>query len=153
MTTQATISLDQLTPEQLAQLKTAMRADRKARMGDRKPWNAIVDVMLQEREGDGFKHTTADILAKLQAQKQESASLSTADRIIVIKKIQTRKQLLEKKRDESGKLLYQVGYKPSANGLMMSVDRILAYLKTASAVDQDAVHASLATLIKARKAK
>lgn len=150
MSTNATISLDQLTPEQIATLKSLVKTEAKAARPDRKTWNPIVDAMLQEREGDGFRWTTAQILERLQQEKVVKPSLATPERESEIKKIQTRKQLLERKRDRDGKLLFTVGYKPSANGVTITLDRVLLWVKAQSATDQDTLHRALGALITAR---
>lgn len=128
-----TISLSDLTPTQLKELHAQLKAQRKQSSGNRKEWQKTVDSMLQEREGDGFKHTTATILDTLISKNLVPAS---AERKAEIKKIQTRKQLLEKKLDKDGKPLFSVGYKPSATAFgPMSVEKVLTWILTASKDD------------------
>lgn len=111
-----TIDLSKLTPAQLAALQKQMKEKRKAAQGDSKERFAIIDTMLAEKNEDGsFKHTTRDILLKLQQEKLVDESENDFGPR-EIKKIQARKQFLEKKRDEKGELVYPpntFGYKAS----------------------------------------
>jgi hypothetical protein len=147
MSEQTAISLSQLTPEQIAELRKQMKAEQKQRSGDRESWNKLVDKMLQERTGTEFNHSTGDILAALQADKIVSGNITGKDRAAEIKRIQTRKQLLEKKVGEDGKPLYTVGYKPSANGFLMSLDRVIAWAKTASRTELSTLAQCIAPLV------
>lgn len=98
-----------------------------------------MDAMLQEQDATGFKHTTGEILAACVAKKLQPKPEGKGARAAAIKKIQTRKQLLEKKVDENGKKMFKVGYRPSDNGLTMGLDRVLAWLDGASNEDRAAV--------------
>ncbi len=147
---QPAISLDQLTPAQIAALAKQLKAQRKADMGDHKAWVEIVDKMLHEKEGDGFKNTTSDILAALQAKAIVPAALSSEARAMHIKRIQTRKQLLEKKPEHKDK----VGYKPSANSFgPLDADKIVAWLQVAGNIESvtvkqaEAIHAAIKHII------
>ncbi len=134
------ITLDQLTPEQLKALATQMKAASSAkRKGAKDRW-PIVDAMLAERDGNGFKHTTGDILVALQAKSLVDKDLSAEARAEALKMIQTRKQKLEKMVDEHGKRVHpegKFGYKPSANGVgPLTYERVTHWiLNTAS--DED----------------
>lgn len=124
----ASIDLNALTPEQLLKLTKQLAERRKADKGDHKQWVIIVDAMLRERDGEGFKYTTSDILAATVAKGIVPAS---ADRPIQLKRIQTRKQLLEKQRDDKGNLVNEgkVGYKASANSFgVLDGAKIVAWL-------------------------
>lgn len=125
------ITLDQLTPEQIAalskQMKQATTAKRKS-AGNR--W-AVVDPMLKSKDANGFKHTTADIVAELQSKALLPKDLNAADRAEALKMVQTRKQKLAKLRDKDGKLVHaegSIGFKQSANGLVLTVERCIEFL-------------------------
>jgi hypothetical protein len=117
---EANITLASLTPEQLKVLKAQLKAQAKANGGNLEARRAIIDRMLQEIEGTGFKHTTADILSALQEAKLVDKELDKHDRSEWLKKIQTRKQDLKKKPEYTGK----VGYKASAHGLRLNADTV-----------------------------
>ncbi len=127
-----TIDIAKLTPEQIKQLTSQARMQRIAASGKPADRNAVIDAMLQEREGDEFKHTTADILAALIAKSIVSA---TADRPAELKRIQTRKQLLVKKPGNEGKY----GYKLTPFGFTLTVERIVAWLAEATPEQRKAI--------------
>lgn len=123
------VDLAQLTPAQILQLTKQLREARKHDLGDHETWLTVVDPMLHETEGEGFRYTTSDILAAVQAKGVVPMQISSDTRIMQIKRIQTRKQLLEKKRGEDGKPLHKVGYKPSANSFgPLDAVKIVAWL-------------------------
>lgn len=127
-----TLDISKLSPEQIALLAKQLRTASRAKSGDPKNRNAIIDKLLQEKDGKGFKNTTQDILDAMIAAKVVKAD---ADRKIELKKIQTRKQFLVKKpktdaERAAAKLLY--GYKVSANGFAVTIDRVLEWIKTAT---------------------
>jgi hypothetical protein len=123
----ATIDLNQLTPEQLTIVRKQLREAAKANGATLEQRNSIIDKMLQERDGAEFKHTTANILEALQAAKCVPATLDKHDRTEWLKKIQTRKQLLETKPEFKGK----VGYKASGGfGAALTADRVIDWLMT-----------------------
>ena len=130
-TTAQPITLESLTPEQLASLHKQLKAQRKEKSKSRESRNTLLDRMLQEKSGDEFKHTTADILAALQADGFVSSNLSKEDRAIELKHIQTRKQLLDKKPEFKGK----VGYKASAGFNTLTLGRVCVWLDTATPSD------------------
>lgn len=133
------IKLEQLNPEQIAQLAKQLKDARKAKSGDPKKRNTVIDRMLQEKDGNDWKHTTSDILVQLQADKVVASDLNAADKAAELKRIQTRKQLMVKK---FGKEKY--GYKISANGFAVTLSRVVTWLKnTATADDKKAVKAAL----------
>jgi hypothetical protein len=120
--TTSTITLAQLTPEQLVALKTELKTQKKAKSSNRGTWVFTVDKCLQEKELDGtFKNTTADILQALQIAKVWDGN----EREVELKKVQTRKQQLVKK-DEANKLIY--GYKASEHGFGMTVEKATSFL-------------------------
>lgn len=119
------MQLTDLTPEQLTALKAQLKAATKARSATRGDRNATVDAMLQERDATGFVHTTSDILSKLQAANLVPSTLDKAERAEELKKIQTRKQLLDAKPEFAGK----VGYKASPLGVRaISHDAVIDWL-------------------------
>jgi hypothetical protein len=127
--------LASLTAEQLAKLTKQLAEKRKADRGDHESWKTIVDTMLKEREGDGFKHTTSDILAAVQAK---AIVPTTCDRPAQLKRIQTRKQQLERMRDDKGNLIWdgKVGYKQSANSFgPMDGAKVVAWLSVPANVE------------------
>lgn len=119
------IDLSTLNAEQLKALRKAMSARAKSRTGDIGKRNKLIDAMLHETEGDGYRNTTSDILAALQAKDIVAKDLTVDERAVELKKIQTRKQLLVKK-DPTAK----VGYKVSPTGIgALTVERAVAFLK------------------------
>lgn len=130
------IDITKLTPAQLAEVQKQLAAQRAADKPQREKRYAIIDKMLQEKDGDAFKHTTADILGALQTAKLVSADLNKHDRGEWLKKIQTRKQHLEKlvhaDGPNKGQLVYAkgtLGYKPSAGGIgALTADRVIDWL-------------------------
>jgi hypothetical protein len=136
------ITLADLTPEQLAELNKQLKAQRKANSSNRKGWNEIVDKMLHEKDGDEFKHTTADILAALMNAKLEPSSMDSEARANLLKKIQTRKQLLVAKLKAENKPI-DVGYRASATGFSLTPDKVIAYLKSLDASQRKPILASI----------
>jgi hypothetical protein len=113
-----------LTPAQLKAIKAQLKAQAKANGAQLEERRTIIDAMLQEQDDTGFKHTTADILAALQEAQLVETTLAKEDRAEWLKKIQTRKQDLEKKPEYAGK----VGYKASGHGFTLTPDRIVDWL-------------------------
>lgn len=126
------IDISKLTPEQLAALQKQLKATKKVDSGKAKERFAIIDTMLQEKDEDngGFKHTTRDILNRL-VKEELIKPAGSEDEQNEIKKIQARKQFLEKKRDEKGELVYPdgtFGYKPSsALGFQMTAAKCVEW--------------------------
>lgn len=119
------IKLSDLTGEQIVALRKQMRAEAKANGQTLEARNTLLDRMLQERDGVEFQHTTSDILVALQTAKLAPATLDKADRAEWIKKIQTRKQLMEKKDGNAGKF----GYKASSHSFgALTGDKIVVWL-------------------------
>lgn len=150
------IDLSQLTPDQITKLAKQLKEARKADKVDHDSWVKIVDTALHEREGDGFRWTTGDILSQLQAKGLAKPTLDTEQRQSEIKKIQTRKQLLEKKRDDKGNLVHTVGYKASSNSFgPMDASKIVAWLSVPANVElvsvgqADAITKALAHILNA----
>lgn len=148
------LDISKLTPAQIQALQKQLKLERKAQLGDHSQWVTIVDAMLHETDGDGFKWTTADILAAVQAKAIVSTTLDAEQRNMQIKRIQTRKQLLEKKKDDKGNAQHKVGYKPSTNSFgPMDATKIVAWLSVpanqeAITVKQaEAIHAAIKHII------
>ena len=111
------IDISKLTPEQLASLQKQLKAKKAESSGNSKERFVIIDGMLQQKdESGGFKFTTRDIMNALVKENLITTN-GSEDEQNEIKKIQARKQFLEKKRDEKGQLVYPegtFGYKTSA---------------------------------------
>jgi hypothetical protein len=113
----AGIDISKLTPEQLQALQKQMKAKGKELRGKKDERFSIIDTMLKEKDSSGeFKHTTRDIMNALDAKGLVNRTVDKWDQV-EIKKIQARKQFLEKATDEKGKLVHPegtFGYKASA---------------------------------------
>lgn len=123
------VDISKLTPEQLANLQKQLKARKNETKGSKEERFKIIDGMLQDKvEGTNeFRFTTRDILNKLRENNLVDVTATDADEI---KKIQARKQHLEKKTDEKGNLVHPegtFGYKQSATGFIMTTDRIAAW--------------------------
>jgi len=146
--TSAAIDISKLTPEQLAQLQKQLKATKKASNANSEERFKIIETMLAEKDEAGqFKHTTRDILNVLQKEKLVVTNCAD-DEQEEIKKIQARKQFLEKKRDEKGELVHEpgtFGYKPSSFlGFKMTPQKIADWftaenVKTLSAAQVDRI--------------
>lgn len=113
------IDLTKLSSSQLKALKDQLKEKSKEVVSERKQRFEIIDRMLQAKDDDGnFLHTTREIAEAL--AEARLADTSKEDwHSEEIKKIQARKQFLEKKTDEKGELVYPentFGYKKSATG-------------------------------------
>lgn len=123
------IDLAALTPAQLAALQKQLKEKSKEVAGKAEDRFKVIDAMLQEKDEDTkeFKHTTRDIMNALIKDGTVTAP-TAADEQNHIKKIQARKQFLEKKRNEKGELVYPTGtygYKASGGvGFMMTGAKI-----------------------------
>jgi hypothetical protein len=122
------IDISKLTPEQLASLQKQLKATKKVTNEKSKERFTIIDAMLVEKDEAGaFKHTTRDILNVLQSEKLVVTNCAE-DEQNEIKKIQARKQFLEKRRDEKGELISPegtYGYKASsAMGFKLSGQKV-----------------------------
>lgn len=122
----ATVNIAQLTPAQLLELRAQFKALTKANAGQAEQCHTILDTMLQERDGEGFKHTTMDMLTALnKANLVPDTEMTGKPRAEWLKKIQTRKQFLAKKPEFKDK----VGYKQSPTGLAtITSDKIIDWL-------------------------
>lgn len=112
------LDLSKLTPEQLQSLQKQLKERKQNTTGKTKERFLIIDTMLAEKSADGkeFKWTTRDIANKLAENNLVDQTVPKWDQI-EIKKIQARKQHLEKLTDEAGKLVHgtgKFGYKASA---------------------------------------
>ena len=112
----AGVDISKLTPAQLAALQKQLKEKGKGFRENKDKRFELIDGMLQEKDADGsFKNSTRDILNKLVEGKLVDTTVPDYDKV-EIKKIQARKQFLEKKTDEAGKLVHPagtLGYKPS----------------------------------------
>jgi len=110
------IDLASLTPEQLSALQKQLKEKSKEVRGKHKERFTIIDQMLTEKDEEGkFKHTTRDILNVLVQEKLVNDTGEKWDQV-EIKKIQARKQFLEKSTGKDGELLHPegtFGYKAS----------------------------------------
>jgi len=133
--TPAVINLAELTQAQLTELKKQLKTAKKARSSTRGVWVETVDTALKAMDASGFVNTTADILAKLQV----AGAWDGTERDVELKKVQTRKQLLQKKPELVGK----VGYKVSATGFVLTTDRVIAYLKGLDASERRVIYTAM----------
>lgn len=121
------VDITKLTPEQLANLQKQLKARKSENKGNKDERFLVIDGMLREKSADGsFKWTTRDILNRLKDNNLTNLASEDSEEI---KKIQARKQHLEKKTDEAGKLVYPAntfGYKASA-AFTLTPDRIAAW--------------------------
>lgn len=119
----AEVDINSLSPEQLARLQKQLAERRTANKSKLNERYEIIDAMLQEKDDDGnFVYTTRDIVLRL-AQNNLCEFLSPEDidtekeeREKEIRKIQSRKQRLEKLTDKKGELVHKpgtFGYKKS----------------------------------------
>ena len=111
------LDLSKLTPEQLQSLQKQLKERKANTTGKTKERFLIIDTMLAEKDDkEGFKWTTRDIINKLAENNLVDQTVPKWDQI-EIKKVQARKQHLEKLTDEKGKLVHpegKFGYKASA---------------------------------------
>lgn len=139
------VDLSKLTPEQLAALQKQLKEVKKVSKDDHKKRFALIDEMLKTKftkedklgEGDkigDFKYTTREIVNALDADGLIKDKITENWDQIEIKKIQARKQHLEKATDKAGKLILpegSVGYKPSAGvGFMLTPVRVVSWFTT-----------------------
>lgn len=130
---QSGIDITKLTPEQLKALRSQLKEVKKQTTGKKDERFKIIDDMLKEKteDGKGFKHSTRDILNVLVKEKLVDTTVPDYDSA-EIKKIQARKQFLEKKTDEKGNLVYPkntFGYRPSDHaGFALKPSRITEWL-------------------------
>jgi len=123
---QGGVDISKLTPEQLLNLQKQLKARKAEKGGDKKERFALIDSMLQEKDETSgeFKYTTRDILNNLRKQNLSDPASEDSEEI---KKIQARKQHLEKKTDEKGQLVHAAGtfgYKQASTGFIMTPERI-----------------------------
>ncbi len=135
------IDLTKLSSAQLKALKDQLKEKSKEVVSERKQRFEVIDRMLQEKDEDGnFVHTTREIAEAL-AEARLTDTSAEDWHSEEIKKIQARKQFLEKKTDEKGELVYPegtFGYKKSATGggglgfsaSKVKIETILAFFKS-----------------------
>jgi hypothetical protein len=141
------IDITKLTPEQLAALQKQIKEKKKAASGDSTERFKIIDSMLAtkvttENQKDGevlgeFKYTTRDIFNKLDENNLVDKTVPKYDQN-EIKKIQARKQALEKKRNEKGELVHpedSFGYRKSEGfGFAVTPVKLVEFFKDAAKV-------------------
>jgi hypothetical protein len=125
------IDLAKLTPEQLQALQKQLKEKRKETVGKRDERFLIIDTMLKEKaeDGKGFRWTTRDICNRLAENNLVDQTEPKWDQN-EIKKIQARKQHLEKLTNEKGALVHPkgtFGYKASAQGFNLTNTRIVEW--------------------------
>lgn len=108
------IDINTLDAATLVALQKQLKALAKAKSGDRAKRNEIIDTMIATRatEGDGFEFTTREIATRLsEAGVGIDASLlgDKEEMAQEIRRIQARKQLLEKATDKKGELVHPKG--------------------------------------------
>lgn len=127
------LDLAKLTPAQLSALQKQLKEKSKVVLGKKDERFAIIDRMLAEKKDGQFVNTTRNILDALLAYNLVDTTPEDYDQI-EIKKIQARKQHLEKKTDEKAQLVYPVGtfgYKASEGGaFQLGAVRIVKWLNT-----------------------
>jgi hypothetical protein len=126
------IDITKLTPAQLKEIQKQLKEKSKEVRSRKDERFAIIDTMLKEKNEDTgeFRWTTSDILETL--VKNDLVNTSMPDyRQVELKKIQARKQFLEKRRDEKGELIDPpdtYGYKPSEfRGFGLNTDKVVDY--------------------------
>ena len=127
---QGGVDISKLTAEQLLNLQKQLKARKSENKVGKKERFDLMDSMLSEKSEDTgeFRWTTRDIVTNL---RKNNLCDPTSEDSEEIKKVQARKQHLEKKTDEKGHLVYApgtYGYKAAAGGFIMTPDRIVAYL-------------------------
>jgi hypothetical protein len=113
------IDLANLSASQLKELREQLKEKSKESVSVRKERFEIIDSMLQVKDGDEFVHTTREIADALNDANLADTSKGEDWYKEEIKKIQARKQFLEKKTDEKANLVYEAGtfgYKRTATG-------------------------------------
>lgn len=111
------IDITKLTPAQLAALQKQLKAKGAEIRSKKDERFLIIDTMLKEKDeaGTGFRHTTRDIMNALVKENLVDTTAPEYDKN-EIKKIQARKQFLEKQTGKDGQLVHPkgtFGYKPS----------------------------------------
>ena len=109
-----------LSASQLKELREQLKEKSKESVSVRKERFEIIDTMLQDKDEDEtFSHTTRDIADALNKANLADTSKGEDWYKEEIKKIQARKQFLEKKTDEKAELVHEkgtFGYKRTATG-------------------------------------
>lgn len=129
---QTTIDLSKLNDKEIMALRKQLLNANRMDKSELEKRNTVIDGMLQVKENGEFKWTTRDILNELIKSKVVKADISKADQGEWLKKIQTRKQLLEKQTNEDGSLKHKpgtFGYKFSGVfGNILTSDRIVDWM-------------------------
>lgn len=113
---EAALDITKLTPAQIRGLQKQLKEKSKEFSGKKDERFALIDEKLKEKDADGnFKNTTRDIVVAMVDAKLVDTTDPDYD-TREIKKIQARKQGLEKKTDKAGALVHPpgtFGYKKS----------------------------------------
>lgn len=116
------IDITELTSEQLAAVQAQLKAQAKARKEQRGTRMDLIVQMLKDKDDNGaFKHTTRDIAMALHEAGVGLTESELEDKKEMeqeIRRIQAKKQQMEKARDKAGELIHPegtFGYKPSHN--------------------------------------
>jgi ribosomal protein L10 len=135
------LDLTKLSSAQLKALRDQLKEKSKETVNSRKQRFELIDKLLSEKDEDGnFLHTTREIAEAL-AEAQLTDTTQEDWHSEEIKKIQARKQFLEKKTDEKGELVHPegtFGYKKTATGggglgfsaSKVKLETILAFFKS-----------------------
>lgn len=135
------IDLSKLTPEQLRALQKQLKSNKSPALAEHKDERFnIIDTMLKEKNEDGsFKWTTRQIFERLEENDLTDKADADSGKN-EIKKIQARKQFLEKKRDKQGNLVYTpntFGYKPAEGGFgALRVDTVTNWFSNVDNVNK-----------------
>jgi hypothetical protein len=135
------IDLGKLTPEQLVSLQKQLKDKKKEKSSKKDERFMIIDTMLAEKEEGSdteFRHTTRDILNTLVKNDLVDTTEPGFD-TMEIKKIQARKQFLEKKTDEKGELVHakgSFGYKASGGFAVMTAAKVATWFTVPANVAQ-----------------
>lgn len=139
-----TLDITELTSDQLAAIQAQLKDQAKQKRQVRGKRMELIEAMLQAKDEDGaFIHTTRDIATELSKQGLGLMEQELQDKVLIdkeLRKIQAKKQHLEKLTDEKGELVHPegtFGYK-SSGGLgsvnmgaaKVKVETIVEFMKT-----------------------
>ena len=130
------IDITQLTSEQLAAIQAQLKEAAKARKAERGSRMSIIEDMLRAKDEHGsFVYSTRDIAMALSEQGLGLSEDELEDKDAMaqeIRRIQAKKQHLERLTDKAGNLVHAegtFGYKPShnfSNGTAMAAGKVKA---------------------------
>lgn len=122
------IDISKLSPDQLKGLRSQLKEQAKESSTTKDARFVIIDTMLTEKDEKGeFTHTTRDIINRC---NDEGLLKKGFDDQVEIKKVQARKQFLEKKTDEKGNLVKPAGtfgYKKAEGAFGLTPTRIVGW--------------------------